>query len=55
MGGAGTLTAGGDGTTSITWTYTAPSAPTYTVRLTVTGTDGVTTDFAEVSVTVPGV
>lgn len=52
MGGAGTLDSGGSGSASVVWTYDLPGV--YTVRLTVTGTDGTTTDFAEVDVTVPG-
>ncbi|HEV2006615.1 MAG TPA: PKD domain-containing protein, partial [Candidatus Limnocylindrales bacterium] len=49
--GAGTVNSGGAGSSSITYTYAA-SGP-YTVTLTITGLDGVTTDFATTPVTIP--
>jgi outer membrane biosynthesis protein TonB len=50
MGGLGILVSGGDGSSSVTWTYTDPGS--YTVTLTVTGLDGSTTDSATTGVTV---
>jgi hypothetical protein len=52
MGGPGTIVSGGDGAAFIEYTYDASGF--YTVRLTVTGTNGTTTDSDEVGVTVAG-
>jgi hypothetical protein len=43
MGGPGVLVSGGDGSETITWTYDDVLGSPYTVTLTVTGLDGVTT------------
>lgn len=53
MGGPGVLVSGGDGTSSITWTYADATGSPYTVSLTVTGLDGTTTDTDTTLVTVP--
>jgi hypothetical protein len=51
MGGSGVLVSGGNGSSTITWTYADVSGSPYTVTLTVTGLDGVTTDSDTTQVT----
>jgi len=51
MGGSGVLVSGGNGSSTITWTYDDVSGSPYTVTLTVTGLDGVTTDSDTTQVT----
>jgi len=50
MGGAGVLVDGGNGSSTITWLYDDVAGSPYTVTLTVTGLDGVTTDSATTQV-----
>ena len=50
MGGAGVLVDGGNGSSTITWLYDDIAGSPYTVTLTVTGLDGVTTDSATTQV-----
>jgi PKD repeat protein len=51
MDGSGTVVSGGDGTSSVEFTYDAIGV--YTIRLTVTGIDG-STASDQATVTVPG-
>ena len=53
MGAPGVLVSGGNGSSSITWTYTDLGPFTATVTLTVTGADGSTTDSDTAQVDIP--
>lgn len=52
MGGTGTPVSGGNGSSSITWTYDGVGL--WTVKLTVTGLNGVSSDTAQTQVDVTG-
>jgi hypothetical protein len=54
MGGAGSELSGGNGTNSITWSYSIELPDTYTVTFSVTGLDGTTQASDTTNVTVPG-